>query len=54
MYKWLAAIVVIYLIGDPNMAYMPSVITIGEMKDLFLAGVIALFVTPWVTAQFDD
>jgi hypothetical protein len=54
MYKWFATILIVYFIGDPNLAYMPSAITVDQMKDLFLAGVISLFLMPCVSAQFDN
>jgi preprotein translocase subunit SecF len=54
MYKWLAVIVAIYLIGDPILENISSVITVGEMNELLLTGVISLFLIPWVSAQFDN
>jgi hypothetical protein len=50
MYKWLLALVVIIYTGDPTLSYLES---IGEMKDLIVAAVIALLVMPWVVPHFD-
>jgi hypothetical protein len=53
MYKWFAAIVIIYLLGDPQLDYVSWIGLVGEMKDQFMAGVLALIITPWVVSQFD-
>jgi hypothetical protein len=53
MYKWFAAIVIIYLLGDPQLDYASWIGLVGEMKDQFMAGILALAITPWVVSQFD-
>lgn len=51
MYKWLMAIVVILMIGDPSMSWLA---TVEEMKDNVIAGMIAILAAPWVVSQFDN
>lgn len=51
MYKWLMAIVVILMIGDPGMSWLA---TVEEMKDNIIAGMIAILAAPWVVSQFDN
>ena len=54
MYKWFAAIVIIYLLGDPQLDYVSWIGLIGDMKDQFLAVILSLVLAPWVVSQFDS
>ena len=51
MYKWLMAIVVILMIGDPGMSWL---VTVEEMRDNVIACMIAILAAPWVVSQFDN
>ena len=54
MYKWFAAIVIIYLLGDPQLDYVSWIGLVGEMKEQIMAGILTLLIAPWVVSQFDS
>ena len=51
MYKWFVALIALYLMGDPGLAYLEQM---GGIKEIFIALLLSLVVMPWVVFQFDN
>jgi hypothetical protein len=51
MYKWFFGFITLYYLGDPALSYMAS---LGELREVVVALILALIIQPWVVEQIEN